>query len=210
MNDPRYSEEEQVERLKEWWKKNGTSVIVGVAIGVSAIVGVNYWRDYTRAQSEGASALYMQLLSIEGADSKQLGSELMSDYSDTPYAELAALYLAKINYEAGDMDGAESMLRWAMDNARLASNQHAARLRLARVYLDTGRTAEAEQLAGAERYDGFESEYKELMGDIAMLKGDADKARSNYEEALSALPDGSNYSGLLVLKLDRAIGASVQ
>ena len=51
MIDPRYSEDEQAERLKEWWKKNGTSVIVGVVIGVSAIVGVNLWRNYTQTQA---------------------------------------------------------------------------------------------------------------------------------------------------------------
>ena len=52
MIDPRYSEDEHAERLKEWWKKNGTSIIFGVVIGVGAIAGVNYWRDYTQTQSE--------------------------------------------------------------------------------------------------------------------------------------------------------------
>ena len=210
MIDPRYTEDEQVERLKEWWKKNGTSVVVGVAIGISAIVGVNFWRDYNRSQAEEASARYAQLLSLQGEDSKQLGSELISEYACTPYAALSALYLAKISYEEGDTENAETMLKWALQNAKLVSNKHAARLRLARIYLEGEKIDQAEQLVNVEQFDGFDSEYKELLGDIAMLKGDAVSARKSYEQALSTLPEGSNYSGLLVLKLDRAIGESTQ
>lgn len=210
MIDPRFSEEEQVERLKEWWKNNGTSVVVGVAIGVSVIVGVNYWRNYIQSQAEEASARYTQLLSSQGEAAQEMGSELMSEYAGTPYSSLAALYLAKISYEEGDAGSAESMLKWAIDNSKLSSNQHAARLRLARVYLESGKTDEAEQLINVKQYDGFESEYKELLGDIAMLRGDAIGARAAYEEALSSLPQGSNYSGLLVLKLDHAIGETAQ
>lgn len=210
MIDPRYSEDEQVERLKEWWKKNGTSVVVGVVIGVSVIVGVNYWRGYIQSQAEEASVRYARLLTLDGEESRQLGSELMSDYSNTPYAALAALYLAKVSYAQGDSEKAESMLKWAMDNAELTANQHAARLRLAHLYLEAGRTDEAEELVNITQYDGFRSEYKELIGDIAMARGDAALARVAYEEALSSLPEGSGYSGLLVMKLDRAIGETAQ
>ena len=207
MIDPRYSEDEQAERLKEWWKKNGTSVIFGVAIGVSAIVGVNLWRHYTQTQAESASSLFTQLLSTQGEESEELGNELLSDYDNTPYAALAALYLAKINYEKGDISNAERMLGWALENSKQVSNQHVARLRLARIYLDTDRLSEAENLVDIKKFDGFESEYKELLGDIAMLKGDAESARSAYEEALNALPRGSRFSELLVLKRDHAIGS---
>ena len=210
MIDPRYSEDEQVERLKEWWKKNGTSIIVGVVIGVSAIVGVNLWRNYTQTQAENASSLFTQLLSSQGEQSQKLGNELLTDYTSTPYAALAALYLAKINYEKGDTGNAERMLSWALENSKQASNQHVARLRLARVYLDTDRISEAEKLLDLKQFDGFDSEYKELLGDIAMLKGDAESARSAYEEALNALPRGSRFSELLALKRDHAIGESTQ
>ena len=209
MIDPRYSEDEQAERLKEWWKNNGTSAIVGVVIGVSAIVGVNLWRSYTQTQAETASSLFTQLLSSQ-EEAQQLGNELLTDYGNTPYAALAALYLAKMNYEEGDTEKAETMLSWALENSKQVSNQHVARLRLARVYLDTDRVGEAEKLVDIEKFDGFDSEYKELLGDIAMLKGDAERARSAYEEALSALPRGSRFSELLALKRDHAIGESTQ
>lgn len=210
MIDPRYSEDEQAERLKEWWKKNGTSVIVGVTIGVSAIVGVNLWRNYTQSQAESASSRYAQLLSAPAEESRKLGSELLSEYDNTPYAALAALYLAKVSYEEGDIDHVEAMLNWALTNSKQVTSQHVARLRLARVYLETERLSDAERLVDIKQFDGFESQYKELQGDIAMIKGDAAGARAAYEEALNALPKSSRFSELLALKLDHAIGESTQ
>lgn len=210
MVDPRYSEDEQAEQLKEWWKKNGTSIIVGGVLGISAIIGVNLWRDYVRTQAENASLLFTQLLASQGEQSRQLGEELMSEYEQTPYAALAALYTARTHYQDGNTENVETTLKWAMDNAKQGAVRHAARLRLARVYLEKGEIDEVERLIGTDPYDGFDSEYKELLGDIAMLRGDAEGARSAYEDALSTLPRGSRFSELLALKLDNAIGESTK
>lgn len=210
MIDPRYSEDEQAERLKEWWKKNGTSIIFGVVIGVGAIVGVNYWRDYTRTQSENASARFVQLMSSQGEESQQIGSELMQDYANTPYAGLSSLYRAKEYYRVGETEQAASMLRWARDNSAQADIKHSATLRLARLFLEQDKLKEAADLANVKQFDGFTSEYKELQGDIAMSNGDFEVARNAYEQALQELPRGSEYSDLLLLKLDHSTGVSKQ
>jgi len=210
MIDPRYSEDEQAERLKEWWKKNGTSIILGVVIGVGAIAGVNYWRDYTRSQSENASARFAQLLSSRGDESQQIGLELMQDFASTPYAGLSSLYRAKEYYQAGEIEQAEAMLRWARDNAKQSDIQHAATLRLARIFLEQDKLTEAADLANVEDFDGFTSEYKELQGDIAIANGEFAAARAAYEQALNELARGSEYAELLLLKIDHAIGVSKQ
>ena len=210
MIDPRYSEDEQAERLKEWWKKNGTSIIFGVVIGVGAIAGVNYWRDYTRTQSENASARFVQLLESQGDESQQIGAELMQDYASTPYAGLSSLYRAKEYYQAGETEQAVSMLRWARDSSKQSVIKHSATLRLARILLEQDNLKEAAGLANVKQFDGFTSEYKELQGDIAMSNGDFAAARTAYEQALSELPRGSEYSDLMLLKLDHSIGVSKQ
>ena len=210
MIDPRYSEDEQAERLKEWWKKNGTSIIFGVVIGVGAIAGVNYWRDYTRTQSENASARFVQLLESQGDESQQIGAELMQDYAGTPYAGLSSLYRAKEYYQAGETEQAVSMLRLARDSSKQSVIKHSATLRLARILLEQDNLKEAAGLANVKQFDGFTSEYKELQGDIAMSNGDFGAARTAYEQALSELPRGSEYSDLMLLKLDQSIGVSKQ
>jgi predicted negative regulator of RcsB-dependent stress response len=83
-------------------------------------------------------------------------------------------------------------------------------LRLARILLEQDNLKEAAGLANVKQFDGFTSEYKELQGDIAMSNGDFGAARAAYEQALSELPGGSEYSDLMLLKLDHSIGVSKQ
>lgn len=208
MIDPRYSDDEQAERLKEWWKKNGTSIIVGVVIGVGAIAGVNYWRDYTRTQAESASDQFVLLMTSTGEEVEDIGKSLIQDYASTPYAGLAALFIAKEKYSAGKVDESAGMLRWALENSAQPSIQHPARLRLARVLLEQGKLDQVDKLVDIKDYGGFVSEYKELGGDMAMSRGDTDTARLAYEEALREMAPGSPYSDLLVMKLDHATGSS--
>lgn len=210
MIDPRYSEDEQAERLKEWWKKNGTSIIAGVVIGVGAIAGVNYWRDYTRTQAENASQQFAQMLSVTDEEAASTGSELMRNYADTPYAGLAALYLAQEHYAAGEVEESAGMLRWALENSSEPSIQNPARLRLARVLIEQDKLDEAAKLAAVEDPEGFASEYLELRGDIAMARGDARTAHTAYEEALREMAPGSSYGTLLTMKLDSAAGTAAE
>lgn len=204
MIDPRYSEDEQAERLKEWWKKNGTSVIVGATLGIGIIVGVNLWRDYVKTRAENASEGYTALLSLQGEAAVDAAGQLRTEYAQTPYAALAALYAAKISHDQGDADAAVEFLSWARANSDQASTRHVAGLRLARIYLEQGRVDEATALAKPEKYDGFDSQYHELVGDIAILSNDPEAALKAYEQAMITMPKGSAYSELLVLKLDHA------
>ena len=150
----------------------------------------------------------MELTAANGEQASALGSELMQDYTSTPYAGLAALYLAKGKYENGNVEEAAGMLRWALENSDQPGIRHPARLRLARILLEQDKVDEAAKLAEVEDHDGFASEYQELRGDIAMSRGDAKAARSAYEEALREMTPGSPYSTLLTAKLDSAAGSS--
>ena len=203
------SEDEQSERLKTWWKENGTSVIVGAVLGIAVIGGVNYWRIYKADRAEAASALYQQLLEYRsGSAATDTGRQLMDQYSDTPYAGKAALVLARIAFEEGRVEEARSRLEWAMGEAPDPEDRKIARLRLARVMLGQGQPDEAVSLLSGMQAGGYESEYREIQGDIAMARNDPETARAEYQAALDALPERSDYGELLNTKLDAAIGAS--
>lgn len=203
------SDDEQSERLKEWWKENGTSVIAGAVLGIAVIGGVNYWRSYKAHQAEAASALYEQLVQDAGqSGANDVGQQLMDDYESTPYAGRAALILAKTAFDNGDMDGAKRQLEWAVNNAADPEDRRLATLRLARVELDMGEPDKAQSLLSGMQAGGYESEYRELLGDLAMARNDASGARKEYQAALDALPDRSGFSDMLNMKLDAAMGAS--
>jgi predicted negative regulator of RcsB-dependent stress response len=209
MVDLHLSDDEQAERLKAWWKQNGSSVIVGAVVGIGVIVGVNFWRDYKTSQGETASALYEMMLGNYREQnisvSETTGGKIMGTYSSTPYAGKAALLLAKMSFDKNDLTSAKSQLRWAMNNAIEPATVHAARLRLARILLSEKQFTQVGELISIDDFGGFESEYKELRGDLHMAQGEVRLAREAYLAAAQMLPEGSSYGDILKMKADNAV-----
>jgi len=203
------SDEEQGERIKAWWRANGVSVIAGAVLGIAVIGGVNYWRSYQADQAEAASALYEQMLNDPDAPAAaEAGDTLVAEYAGTPYAGKAALLLAAHAVRADDLAGAIERLEWAVAEAADPADRRLARLRLARAALGAGDTDRAENALTDLDSGGYESEYRELLGDLAMARQDPGGAREEYEAALAALPEQSGFAGMLNRKLEAAIGAS--
>lgn len=201
-----YNPDDQVAKLKTWWNQYGTGMIAGVAIGVTVLAGLNYWKHYQKVRGETASTLYTQMLGdMKQSRSEQamtLASQLMDSYSGTPYAGKAALLAARLRYDTHDVAGARQDLDWAVQHAREVAVQHAARLRLGRLMLEQGENDTALALISVKDTNGFESAYEELRGDVLLAKGDRDGARRAYRAALDKLPRDAAYGRLLSLKLD--------
>ncbi len=199
-----YSDQEQAEKLAAWWKQYGTSVIAGVAIGLALLFGYRYWTQQQESSRVEASALYEQMLAARKSKSEEAGvaaRKLMDNYAGTPYAGLAALQLARIQYEAGDRAAARTTLEWVLAHAGDAT-AHAARLRLARLRLDAGELDAVQALIDVKRMDGFEAEYQELRGDLLRARNQPAGAREAYREAIRRTPPDSGYLRILTMKLD--------
>ena len=54
--------DDETEKLRDWWKRNGTGIIAGVLIGIGSVGGIQGWRMYQDSQGEKASALYERML----------------------------------------------------------------------------------------------------------------------------------------------------
>ncbi len=196
------TEEEQVEALKNWWKENGRSVIAGVIIGLLVVGGGKGWLEYQRVQSENASA-YFEGFSQAATESDmekalQRGESLIREYPDTAYAFYAALELARLRYQAGEKDKAVARLRWAEDHAPDEGLKQLARVRLARLLVDTGALDEALKLVAQPAEDAWQGEYLAIRGDIKQARGDHEGARKDYR---AALEKGVSLPLLLRMKL---------
>lgn len=204
MANPHETQEE-LDRLKSWWKEYGHAVVLGVVLGLGALGGYRFWDAHREAQREAASVLYEQMLDGlyrgEREAAEDIGVRLLGEYAATPYAGMAALLLARLHFESGDMAGVRGMLQWAVENARDPGTVHAARLRLARVLAETGEVEEAFRLLEVKKLTGFESEHQELRGDLYMKTGRVEEARAAYRAALERLPEGSAYAAVLRMKL---------
>lgn len=210
MTELHIMEDEETERLRQWWKDNGKSLLGGIALGAVIVAGVHFWREWRQGRLETASGHYEQMLIAysggkpEAAESH--GALLMKDYANTPYAGKAALYLARVSYERNDLASARQQLHWALDNATEPATAHAARLRLARLALAQGAYDEAAALVKVADFGGFQSDYREIEGDVHRAQGRAGEAEKAFREALESLPKGSAYAEMLQLKIDHAAG----
>ena len=197
-----FTDDERVEDLKKWWKENGTSIIAGIALGVIAIFGWQYWGSYRNAQAEKASLAYDAfIVAVEQPDAAQArarGQALLADFPKSAYAPLAALRLAKLEVDGGDAAEATQRLEWVIANAGLDEFKDIARLRLARVLLAAGQPAEAGKLIERVATASLTAEREELKGDLHLAGNDPAGARTAYTAALAAGGDNR----LLRLKID--------
>ena len=209
-----YHEDDDLEKLKKWWKDYGSALVIGVVLGTGALFGYRYWNQYQYDQAATASALYDQVvynMKQKNADQAVVvGGQIMDQYDSTPYAGMAALLLAKISYDSGDPENARRQLTWAMTNAEVDATRHAARIRLARLTSEAGDVKAAQALIKVDDRGGFESEYSELEGDLFAAQGKADEARAAYASALSS-SSSQEYASILRMKIaDLGQAESVQ
>lgn len=205
MTDP-YSDDQELEKLKAWWKTYGNALLLGIALGLSILMGTKYWSHYKQERAEAASAIYDSLVNSYREKAfdqvREATDSLKRDYAATPYAGLAAMILARVSVEQGKNDDARRELQWTLDNATDGGAKHAARLRLARVLADAGEVDKALSLLDVNDIAGFELDYFELRGDLAVLKGNKQEAREAYRMALKELDEFSPYKSTLDMKLD--------
>ncbi|MDD5410960.1 MAG: tetratricopeptide repeat protein [Methylobacter sp.] len=214
------TEEEQVEALKRWWKENGTSTIVGLALGIAIILGWNYWQGHKKEQAVQASAIYDQLLKAVDDDSKdgggratqgavagdkkdtidKLAGRIQEQFGTTEYAAYSGLLQAKLKVQQGDFAAAKDILKnvAAKPNKELSN---IAKIRLVRLMLATGEYEQGLQLINsvdAEAGSSFSGNYDELVGDLYVALDRLDEARTSYQNALR----NGHQSPLLQFKID--------
>jgi len=210
--DPFESEDQEFEKVREWWKKNGSSTVAGLVIGAALVFGNNWWKDYRVQRAENASKIFEQMM-IQNASkqteaAQKLGGRLMKDYAATPYAGKGALFIAHVSYQTGDIDNAQRQLQWAIDNAIEPSTVHVARLRLARILEDKGELDAALKLVRREQTGGYTAQYLELEADLLAAQGDTSLAREKYRKALASLAPGlTDAQRVIRMKLDDMVEA---
>jgi len=135
-----------------------------------------------------------------------LAQKLREEYGGLDYAAQAALLVARLAVERGDLAAARGHLRWVADHAAKPATGHAARVRLGRLLLAEGDVDGAAAAATVADEGGFASHYAELRGDIFVARENFTAARAAYQRALAALPLGSAYRDLLELKINNSAG----
>ena len=184
------TEEQQVEALKKWWKENSTSLIVGLFVGVSALFGWRYYVDQNNVHAVQASDLYMQVIqsvTLKSVDDKtiDINNKLINEYSDTPYAALSSLALAKSEYEKDNIVAAVAQIELAIKHASDDLIKQISSLRLVQLNIEQKKYDEAEALLNMPHDAAYDAQFEELKGDLYYAKGDAAQARMAYDKAIN-------------------------
>ena len=199
------SEKEQIEKIKKWWDANGKAIMVGLVIGLGGIFGYRYWEGNKILAGESASANYEHLLVVsQGGASDEASAaadSLMTNQPDTPYAKMAALLAAKLAVDENDFAVAKSRLQWVIDHPEKSELTAIATARLAQVLL-----AENDGSAAATLFDSLSSteqdRFPSVQGDVLLVKGEIEAARSAYEKALEQAVEFGIDTEPAQLKLD--------
>ena len=202
-------EHEQGERVRNWLRQNGSSLILGIALGLGLVFGFKWWQGRgAEHQLEAASQYQLMADAVTAKDSAKVqafATQLMDKYADTAYGALARLRLAAYLQDSGKTTDAIKLLQVAAKDER-ADLAEIRRLRLARLLLVSGKAAEAGQELDRIGAPAFPELAEELRGDIAIAKGDRDAARTAYENALTHLDQSAATRQLVEIKLIDAGG----
>jgi predicted negative regulator of RcsB-dependent stress response len=204
------TEEEQIAAIKNWWKNNGNSLLIGIGLALIVIFG---WRAYQNSIVETktqASILYQQLISAatdnnlsspeEGSTVSYLASELKTKFSDSEYAIYAALFIAKENIADEKYDEAKNEFNWILNNTEDQRIVHIVNGRLARIHSIQGDNDAALTLLVATD-PAFEASYQEIIGDIKMRTSENEAAINAYTKAYQLIKSNPQALPLLAVKL---------
>jgi predicted negative regulator of RcsB-dependent stress response len=202
-----YDPKEQGEVVKKWLSENGSAIVMGLIIAFGGLFGFKQWQSWQESNRQQASAEFevmSELLTAGQLDAAMSNFQNLQDnYSRSPYTSMAALQMARARLEGSQADLAIGLYEFVVENGYPRAMSVIARVRLARVLLEQGRTDEALVMVQAEdNIIGFESRYAEVRGDIYLAQGKVDEATTAYFEALNTLEAGEGDRATLVLKLE--------
>lgn len=199
-------DEERVEALKRWWAENGRSTVIAVVLAIGGTVGWQQYQGFSADRAEAASEQFSELLlAAERAETastaREIGADIKREFPSSAYARFAALQLAALAVDSGDLSAAEAELRWALQAGDTGSELgQLIQLRLARVLAAAG-DAEGALAILEPGSSVFPVAYNIAIGDIHLSRGDESAALAAYQAAQrSALPLGAP-PGLLDAKI---------
>lgn len=200
------ADSEQIEALRDWWRKNGRFVVTGVAIAVLVIVGWWVWNSWQASQARAASELYATVVMAEQkADVKAIvnnANSVLTQYPNTAYAALAGLALAKAEFVQQHYAKARQALTRVISQAPDPGFASIARLRLARIQLQQGDAQVAlATLDEAKIAKSFTISAATLRGETYLAMDRIADARVAWQTAQAMSEPGSGRYSLLAMRL---------
>lgn len=187
------TEEQQFNEVKNWFKQNGTPILVAIIVVAGCVFGWQYWKNYQVQSAQQTSAAYQQVMETyqqDPAKNAPLVEKFISENKGSNYAILAQLEEAKQLAAKGDFAAVKSVLEQALAATQDATLQNIIRLRLAAVELQLQQFDAALAVLAQIQDSAWELSKQTLSGDILAAKGDKAAAKTAYEQAKNLAGEG--------------------
>ena len=197
--DELLDEHEQSERVREWLRRNGSALIFGIALGLAAIGGWQWWQRHQADKQAKAAEAYQAAVDAIRANDKAAPGRIQA-LPEGIFRTLAQLEMAKAQVKANQGEAAIATLRSVRtSDPALAAIVHE---RLARVLIHAKQADAALKLLAT----GDSPSTLEVRGDAQLALGQREQARDSYNKALLKAEVGTPQRRLLELKLTEAGG----
>lgn len=201
-----YDDEDQAQRVKQWWKDNWKALAAGLILGLAGIIGWDQYKAHQLSRSAEAARMFEDLKTALVADKADeangIADKLKADFANTPYAAQGLLRIAQHAVEKSRFDEALPPLAWVAAHADDKALRPVARLRQARVLAQQGKFDEALKLLDADMDKSYAALVQEQRGDILLTQGNRKGARESFEKALASSDAAAANRETLQRKID--------
>jgi len=199
-------EQEQLDQIKSFWARWGnliTGVITLLLLAFAAWNGWNYWQQ---RQATQAAVLFDTFENASKQGDLALLARSLGDLQDqfprTTLTAQASLLAAKTYFDKDQASDAEKPLAWVVDHASDEAYVAMARLRLSALAIERKDMAKARTwVEGKTAPNGFQPLFDDRVGDIALIEGKLDEAKTRFSNAYKGMDDTSEYRRLIEVKL---------
>lgn len=202
-----YSDKEQAEMIRKWWRENGKFTIFSIIIVVALSSGWKYWQNLKNQKAGNASILYEQMLvheaNLQLSDAELDVTSLLTTYSKTPYATLAAFISARNAINQNHLDVALEKFDWVLHHSKNKDFKQIAKIRKARILLNLKKYDESLALLSVVESDAYLPLINEIKGDVLLAKGDKNGALGAYQNALNKAKKDAPHRSLLQMKYNQ-------
>lgn len=198
------SENEQREALGRFFADNGKALVIGVVIGIAALVGWRYWHNHQNDAMMASSASWQQVntaLTGDASDRSLSAAQKFADVNNNNYGALTSMDLARLYVDKGNFAAAEQQLAKALSQTKEENLRALINIRLARVQIQANNVDGALTTLGNVKHEGWSALVEDARGDAQVIKGNNQAAREAYDKALKANPPQA-LQALLRMKLN--------
>ncbi len=184
------TEEQQVDAIKNWWKENGNTLIIGAVVGLAGLWGWRFYNESVISGQESSSQAYSDMLVQFEAQGSEKGldsiSAFVNDNIDNNYGVLASLLLAKEAVMQKDFALAKTQLVQLQSQNSYMPLNAVINLRLARVQAELAEYPEALATLALISEKSFLAKAYQVKGSVYLKQGEQEKARSAFQDAINA------------------------